>query len=288
MDLSAKYSVMQSSMASCERIFQLLDTPAEPAQPRVRPLPALPAAIEFDRVSFAYGSEPVLREVSFRVAPGERVAIVGPTGAGKTTILKLLARLYEVREGAIRIGGVDVRELDRRELRRQLAYVHQDVFLFTGDLRSNLTLGDPAVSEQDLRAAAAGTHVDRLLARLPNGLAQEVSERGVNFSAGERQLLSFARALARRPQVLLLDEATSNVDTATEALVQDAVHLLLEGKTAIVVAHRLSTIKDVDRIYVLHHGEIREAGSHDELLARRGLYWRLYQLQYAAQERSAA
>jgi ABC-type multidrug transport system fused ATPase/permease subunit len=283
-DLSARYSVMQSSMASCERIFQLLDTTAEAPDPeRARPL-APGAGIEFDAVTFGYGGEPVLHDVSFRVAPGERVALVGPTGSGKTTILKLLARLYEIDRGAIRVGGVDVREIPRAELRRRIAFVLQDVFLFTGDLRHNIGLGRPDVSEADVAEAARTVHADRFVERLPEGWNQQVRERGVNFSAGERQLLSFARALSQRPEFLLLDEATANVDTETEALIQDGVHRLMEGKTSIVVAHRLSTIQDVDRILVLHHGELREEGTHEELLARRGLYWRLYQLQYAAQE----
>jgi ATP-binding cassette subfamily B protein len=287
-DLSAKYSVMQSSMASLERIFELLDTPAEaPDPPGSLPSP-LRGEVVFERVSFAYGEEPVLRDVSFRVAPGERVAIVGPTGAGKTTILKLLTRLYDVKSGTIRIDGVDVQSVKRSELRRCLAFVLQDVFLFTGDLAYNIGLARDDIPESEIRQAAEVAHVDRLVRRLPDGYRQKVHERGVNFSAGERQLLSFARALAQRPQILLLDEATSSVDTETEALIQDALHQLLAGKTAIVVAHRLSTIQDVDRIYVLHHGRIREEGTHEELLAQRGLYWRLYRLQYAAQARTAA
>jgi ATP-binding cassette subfamily B protein len=287
-DLSAKYSVMQSSMASCERIFELLDTPTDsPDLGRTVPGP-LRGEVVFDRVTFAYGDEPVLEDVSLRVAPGERVALVGPTGSGKTTMLKLLTRLYDVRSGSIRVDGVDVRDYSRAELRRHLAFVLQDVFLFTGDLHYNIGLGREDISEAEIRRAGEVVHVDRLVERLPDGYRQHVHERGVNFSAGERQLLSFARALAQRPQILLLDEATSNVDTETEVLIQDALHRLLEGKTAIVVAHRLSTIQDVDRIYVLHQGRMREEGTHDELLARRGLYWRLYQLQYAAQSRTAA
>jgi ABC-type multidrug transport system fused ATPase/permease subunit len=287
-DLSARYAVMQSSMAGLERIFQLLDTPEEtPEAERPRELPA-GGEVVFDGVSFAYGEEEVLHDVSFRVAPGERVALVGPTGAGKTTILKLLARLYDVDKGAIRINGVDIRELPRTELRRHLAFVLQDVFLFTGDLRYNISLGRGDISEDEIRRAAEVVHADRLVRRLPDGFGQYVHERGVNFSAGERQLLSFARALAQRPEILLLDEATSNVDTETEALVQDGLRRLMEGKTAIVVAHRLSTIQDVDRIYVLQKGSIREQGTHDELLARRELYWRLYQLQYVTQARTAA
>jgi len=281
-------------MASCERIFQLLDTPVEPLE---APEPAARAPgkrwgggagvvsgeVVFDDVSFAYGDEPVLRNLSFRVAPGERVALVGHTGAGKTTVLKLLERLYEPQQGSIRIDGVDVRELPRAELRRHISFVLQDVFLFNGDLRYNLALGRPDISDADVAQAARTTHVDELVATLPQGYGQQVSERGVNFSTGERQLLSFARALARRPEILLLDEATANVDTETEALIQDALHRLMEGKTSIVVAHRLSTIQDVDRIYVLHQGELREQGTHEELIALRGLYWKLYRLQYADQ-----
>ena len=295
MDLSAKYSVMQSSMASAERVFQLLDEPREP-KGKVE-LPARDAAaatgagpggceVEFDGVTFAYGAETVLRDVSFRVGAGERVAIVGHTGSGKTTTLKLLARLYELQEGSIRVDGRDIRDIPKPELRRRMAFVLQDVFLFDGDLRYNIVLGRD-VAEDVVDEAARATHVDDLIERLPNGWAHKVSERGVNFSTGQRQLLSFARALAREPQLLLLDEATSSVDTETEALIQDALHHLMAGKTSIVVAHRLSTIKDVDRIYVFHHGAICEHGTHDELLDRRGVYWRLYQLQYAQQETAA-
>ncbi|HVR30789.1 MAG TPA: ABC transporter ATP-binding protein [Thermoanaerobaculia bacterium] len=288
MDLSAKYSVMQSSMASAERVFQLFDeTPERTFGGDPLPTPAR-GEVVFDRVSFSYGAEPILKDVSFRVAPGERVALVGHTGAGKTTVLKLLARLYQPQSGTISIDGRDVRDLDAADLRRQMAFVLQDVFLFDGDLRHNVVLGAADVTDEDLAAAVDATHVRRLVDRLPERFAQKVKERGVNFSAGERQLLSFARALVRRPALLLLDEATSNVDTETEGLVQDALHRLMEGKTCIVVAHRLSTIRDVDRIYVMHHGEIVEQGTHQELLAQRGVYWRLYQLQFAQQEGAAA
>ena len=280
-DLSARYSVMQSSMASCERVFELLDVAPEAPDRSAGPLREMRGEVEFDGVSFAYGREPVLQDLSFHIAPGERVAIVGPTGAGKTTILKLLIRLYEPQQGTIRIDGVDIRDLPRAELRRHLAYVLQDVFLFTGDLKFNIALGREDISEAQVGEAAAVVHADRVVHRLPDGYRQQVLERGLNFSAGERQLLSFARALAHQPQILLLDEATANVDTQTEALIQDGLHNLMEGKTSIVVAHRLSTIQDVDRILVMHHGEIRESGTHEGLLAERGMYWRLYQLQYA-------
>ena len=285
-DLSAKYSVMQSSMASLERVFQLLDSEAEAEEPLGGP-ERIRGEVRFENVTFAYTDDVVLRNVSFRIAPGERVALVGHTGGGKTTVLKLLLRLYEPQSGRILVDGVDIREMPRQQLRRHIAYVLQDVFLFTGDLAYNIGLGAEDASQSVIEEAARTVHLEEFVRRLPGGYAEQVSERGVNFSVGERQLISFARALAKRPAILLLDEATANVDTETEALVQDAVHHLIEGKTSIVVAHRLSTIRDVDRIYVLHHGEVVEVGSHDSLLETRGLYWRLYQLQYAEQERAA-
>jgi ABC-type multidrug transport system fused ATPase/permease subunit len=295
-DLSAKYSVMQSSMASAERIFELLDTAPAVLDPPGASAVALPerrpgrGVVEFDRVWFSYrgGEDWVLRDVSLRVEPGQSAAIVGATGSGKTTLIKLLTRLYDVDRGSIRIDGVDLREWPQRELRQRVAMVLQDVFLFSGTVEHNVALGRADIDRERVRRAARAVQAERFIERLPAGYDTEVRERGTNFSAGQRQLLSFARALAQKPEILLLDEATSSVDTETEALIQDALHQLMSGKTSIVVAHRLSTIQDVDRIYVLHHGELRESGRHDELLAQRGLYWRLYQLQYAVQERTAA
>jgi ATP-binding cassette subfamily B protein len=295
-DLSAKYSVMQSSMASIERIFQLLDR--EPLVRDAAPAAGLRAAeprraprgeVEFQDVWFAYqGEDWVLRGVSFRVAPGEKVAFVGATGAGKTTIIKLLARLYEVTRGRILLDGVDLRELPQAELRRRVALVLQDVFLFSGTVADNVSLGradlDPATIERAARAVGARDFIERL----PQGFASPLRERGANLSAGQRQLLSFARALAHGADVLVLDEATSSIDSETEALVQRGIHALMEHKTSLVIAHRLSTIQDVDRIHVLHHGRIVESGRHAELLARGGLYARLHRLQVASGGPAAA
>ena len=289
-DLSAKYSVMQSSMASCERIFQLLDTePRVLDRPATQHPPDLPASergrVEFDDVWFAYqGEDWVLRGVSFVVEPGQRAAFVGATGAGKTTLINLLTRLYDVNRGSIRIDGVDLREWSQEDLRRRVAMVLQDVFLFSGSVEENIALGRDEISSETVRRAARAVQADRFLERLPEGYATPVRERGTNFSAGQRQLLSFARALAHGADVLVLDEATSAIDTETEALVQEGIHVLMERKTALVIAHRLSTIQDVDRIYVLHKGQLVESGRHDELLASGGYYERLYRLQYAQQE----
>ena len=289
-DLSAKFTIMQSAMASAERIFGLLDTDETlPEAVDSKPLPGGALGVEFAGVHFAYkAGEPVLRGATLSVKPGEKVAIVGSTGAGKTTLTSLLLRLYDVDDGAIRVGGVDVRDVDLRALRRRMAVVLQDVFLFTGTVRENISLSDPSITEDDLLRACEAVHLDRLLARRAVGLDYEVLERGTNLSAGEKQLLSFARALARNPDLLILDEATSSVDSETEQLIGSAVERLMEGRTSVVVAHRLSTIANADRIVVLHEGQVHEQGTHDELIERRGVYWRLYRLQFVDDSVAAA
>ena len=304
-DLSEKFNILQSAMASSERIFGLLDTPVEIASPpRPVPLPAPSATmsrtapvgspadgsgggrIRFERVWFAYRDEEhVLRDVSFEVAPGERVGVVGATGAGKTTLINLLMRFYDVDRGRITIDGVDIRELPLPALRQRFGLVLQDVYLFSGSVRDNIRLGEDAIGDGEVRAAARSVHADRFIERLADGMDTEVGERGASLSVGQRQLLSFARALAFAPDVLLLDEATSSVDTDTERLIRDALHVLMAERTTIAIAHRLSTVQDMDQILVLHRGELREAGTHQQLLARRGLYHTLYQLQYKDQER---
>ncbi len=287
-DLSAKYSVMQSSMASIERIFQLLDTqPAirDPSPERARHVagreaPPARGEIEFQGVWFAYSGEDwVLRDLSLRVAPGEKVAFVGATGAGKTTVIKLLTRFYEVTRGRILLDGVDLRDIPQAELRRRIAMVLQDVFLFGGTIADNLAMGRSDLGPAEIRRAAIAVEADRFIQALPEGYETEVRERGSNFSTGQRQLLSFARALAHGADVLVLDEATSSIDAETEALVQHGLHVLMEGKTSLVIAHRLSTIEDVDRIFVLEGGRLVETGSHAELVERGGLYARLRALQ---------
>jgi ATP-binding cassette subfamily B multidrug efflux pump len=283
-DFSSKYAVMQSSMTAAERIFGLLDEEVEPEPVAPHRAPSPRGEIVFDHVWFAYrGEDWVLRDVSFRIAPGERIAIVGATGSGKTTIIKLLERLYDVQRGRVLVDGVDVREWEPRALRRRTAVVLQDVFLFNGSVADNLTLGRLDISRERLEAAARHVNADGFIRRL-GGYDAEVRERGSNLSGGQRQLLAFARALAHDPAILILDEATSSVDPETEWLVQDALEKLLAGRTAVVIAHRLSTIEASDRIIVLHKGELRESGTHDELLARDGIYAKLYRLQYAGAE----
>ncbi|HEY7511749.1 MAG TPA: ABC transporter ATP-binding protein [Vicinamibacteria bacterium] len=288
-DLSEKFNILQAAMASSERVFTLLDTPVKVAAPAApRRLAAVRGAVGFEGVWFTYAEgEPdwVLRDISFAVEPGRRVALVGHTGAGKTSIISLLARFYDVQKGRVTLDGVDVRELDPAQLRSSLALVLQDVHLFSGTIESNIRLGSD-IPDERVRAAARAVHAHRFIEALPGGYAAEVKERGTSLSVGQKQLLSFARALAHDPRVLILDEATSSVDTETEALIQDALRVLLRGRTAIVIAHRLSTVQDVDEILVLHKGTIRERGTHQALLAQRGLYWRLYQLQYKDQERA--
>jgi ATP-binding cassette subfamily B multidrug efflux pump len=282
-ELSQRYTVMQSAMASAERIFGLLDTEQEIRSPE-RPQAARggPAGeIVFDDVTFGYNEgEPVLRNVSFRVRPGERVAIVGWTGSGKSTLIRLLVRLYDVWTGRILLDGVDVRDYDLRELRRRIGVVLQDHFLFAGTVASNISLGDPDVTREQVDRAARAVHADRFIRRLPQGYDEPVRERGSNFSVGQKQLLSFARAIAFDPAVLVLDEATASVDPETEHQIRLALETLLEERTSIVIAHRLATVRDADRILVLHHGQLMEQGNHEELLrVEGGIYNTLYNLQ---------
>lgn len=285
-DLSEKYNLLQSAMAASERIFALLDTPVRVTAPEAaKPFPERPAAIEFDRVWFAYNNEEwVLRDVSFSIAPGETIAVVGHTGAGKTTLISLLLRFYDVQRGSIRVGGIDVREFDPRDLRRHFGVVLQDPHLFSGTIEGNIRLGTDRITEEDLVSAAEQVNLIDFIESLPDGFGQTVRERGDGLSTGQKQLISFARALAHSPRFLILDEATSSVDTETEFRVRDALARMVEGRTSIIIAHRLSTIQRADRILVLHKGRLRETGTHQELLAQRGIYWKLYQLQYKDQE----
>jgi ATP-binding cassette, subfamily B, multidrug efflux pump len=301
-DMSEKFNVLQGAMASSERIFTLLDTPVaiaspagggkdagrSPAEAAVARGPSAVAKaghIVFEHVWFAYNDEDwVLRDVSFEVRPGERVGIVGATGAGKSTVISLLLRFYDVSRGRITLDGVDIRELHPAELRRTFSLVLQDVHLFSGTVADNIRLGNHSITDEAIGLAAQAVHADGFVSRLPHGYDSAVAERGATLSVGQKQLLSFARALAFEPRVLLLDEATSSIDTETELLIRDALHTLMAGRTTIAIAHRLSTIQDMDTILVLHKGRLRESGNHQALLAGRGLYFKLYQLQYRDQE----
>jgi len=301
-DMSEKFNVLQGAMASSERIFALLDTPVaivsgsgirdpgsesrrETLGSRIPDPESRIARIAFENVTFAYiQGEPVLRNVSFEVEPGQRVAIVGATGSGKTTIVSLLLRFYDVQEGRITIGGVDIREMDLHDLRAKFGLVLQDVHLFSGTIAGNVRLGNETIDDGAVRRAVDAVHAGGFIDRLPAGLETPVAERGATLSVGQKQLLSFARALAFDPPVLVLDEATSSVDTETELLIRDALKVVMRGRTTIAIAHRLSTIQDMDRILVLHRGELRESGTHQELLAHRGIYHRLYQLQFKDKE----
>ena len=288
-ELTEVYTTLQSAMASSERIFQLMDEPVRIASPaRPVPLAATKGRIEFRNVNFEYlPGEPVLKDVSFTVEPGERVAFVGATGSGKTTIINLIARLYDIQQGEILMDGADIRKMDLHQLRSKLGVVMQDVFLFAGDIKGNIRL-NRSLTDAQVAGIAREVHADTFIERFPKGYDEEVRERGVTLSAGERQLLSFARAMAFDPPILVLDEATANIDSGTEKLIQDALAKLMKGRTSIVIAHRLSTIKNVDRIYVIHKGEIKEQGTHQSLLRQQGLYYKLYQLQHGGEDPAAS
>jgi len=281
-DLSEKFNVMQAAMAAAERIFGVLDTPPALPDPVTPLVPDNPRGqIEFDHVWFAYDDEHfVLRDVSFTIEPGQRVGIVGATGSGKTTVINLLLRFYDVQRGRVLVDGIDVREWDVRALRRLFGLVLQDVHLFSGTIADNIRLGEAAIDDAAIVRAAQAVHAHDFIVARPGGYTSALAERGASLSVGQKQLLSFARALAFDPVVLLLDEATSSVDTATEVLIEDALRVMMLGRTVLAIAHRLSTIQDMDVILVLHKGELREQGRHQELVAARGLYHRLYELQY--------
>jgi ATP-binding cassette subfamily B multidrug efflux pump len=285
-DLSEKFNILQGAMASSERIFKLLDTEvaiASPAEPKL-PVHA-EGSLQFDHVWFAYKDEDwVLEDIDLSIRPGETVAVVGHTGAGKSTLTSLLMRFYDVNRGSVLVDGLDVREWELSALRRQFGMVLQDVHLFSGSIESNIRLGNREITDEEIADAAAAVNLDGWVATLPKGLDEDVKERGSSMSAGQKQLVSFARALVHDPRILILDEATSNVDTHTELLIRQALERLLENRTSIVIAHRLSTIQRANRIVVMHKGRIRETGTHRELLEREGIYHRLYQLQYKEQE----
>lgn len=280
MDISERYGILQSAMASSERIFELIDTEPESAGGNHRQ-EKMEGGIEFQNVWFAYQEEDwVLQDVSFVIQPGQSVAIVGATGSGKSTIISLLARFYDIQRGNILVDGVEVRDWDVEALRKRVGVVQQDVFLFSGNVANNIRLGDESVSDEAIRQAAHDVNADRFIDKLPDGYNHEITERGSMLSSGQRQLIAFARALAADPDILILDEATANVDTETEQWIQDAVERLMHSRTSIVIAHRLSTIRNADAIIVLHKGVLREMGSHEELVRREGIYSRLHRLQY--------
>ncbi len=320
MDFSEKYNILQSAMAASERIFKLLDTPVQVVSPAVTKRPEGPGRIEFDQVWFGYREAPeesakaqedrvetearagtgtparsrpegsalapdwVLRDVTFAIEPGETVAIVGHTGAGKTTLISLLLRFYDVQKGAVRLDGVDVKEMDLADLRSRFGVVLQDPFLFSGTIGGNIRLGTKRIQDADVEQAAEDVNLADFIRALPKGFDEEVRERGSTLSTGQKQLISFARALAHEPKILILDEATSSVDTETEFRVRDALNRMVEGRTSLVIAHRLSTVQRADKIIVMHKGQVREMGTHQQLLAQRGIYFKLYQLQYKDQE----
>jgi ATP-binding cassette subfamily B protein len=281
-DLSDKFNVLQAAIVASHRIFVLLDLPITIETPgKPKKTGKTVGKIEFQNVWFAYKETNwVLKDVSFTINPGESIALVGHTGSGKTTVTNLLMRFYDVQRGKILLDGVDVREWDLQDLRENFAVVLQDVFLFSGSLAENIRLGNAAIDDEKIRWAASEVHADEFVEKLENRYESLVKERGAGLSVGQKQLISFARALAFDPKILILDEATSSIDTETEQLIQQAVDRVMQARTSLVVAHRLSTIQKCDRIFVFHHGELREAGTHHELLGVRGLYWRLYQLQY--------
>jgi ATP-binding cassette subfamily B protein len=282
-DLSEKYNILQAAMASSERVFSLLDTQPEITSPvEVYRPKSVRGRVEFENVDFSYdGVEPILRGVSFAIEPGETVAVVGHTGAGKSTLANLLLRFYDVQKGVIRVDGTDVRHWHLPALRRSIGLVLQDVFLFSGTVGSNIRLGEAEISDDQLRQAATEVHALSFIERLPQQFQTELKERGAGLSVGQKQLIAFARALAFDPTLLILDEATSSIDTETEQWIQQALDRLLKNRTSLVIAHRLSTIQKVDRILVMHKGELREQGTHQSLLALRGIYYRLYELQFS-------